>query len=215
MISYLEIERARIALRKKRIKTFFIIIACVIYIILIFALYGLYMYYVVLTFKQEFLSKEPEVVSQTIETTSLQTSTSMSTTKVTTITTASTTTTTVTTASPETTIPEEDNPDWDGPVLNFFNGNIDGPSGSETFYNLNMDGVISIMRDLGYDEANYPYWEREDGVKMFGPYVMCAADLSFRPKGTILESSLGMAIVCDTGSFTEEDPNRLDIAVTW
>ena len=63
------------------------------------------------------------------------------------------------------------------------------------------------MRNAGYSEAEYPYWVREDGVKMLGNYVMVAAAYSIRPRGTIVESSLGPAIVCDT--------TQLDIAVTW
>ena len=61
-----------------------------------------------------------------------------------------------------------------------------------------MNGVISIMRGMGYTEEEYPYWVREDGCKMFGPYIMVAANLSIRPKGTILPCSLGTAIVVDT-----------------
>lgn len=90
-----------------------------------------------------------------------------------------------------------------------------GPSGKETYYNLNMDGVVSIMRSMGYDEANYPYWVREDGCKMFGPYIMVAANLSIRPKGTILPCSLGTAIVVDTGGFASVDTTQLDVATTW
>ena len=101
---------------------------------------------------------------------------------------------------------------WDGPILNRVNGTVKGPSGKETYYNLNMSRVVSIMRELGYD---YEYWVREDGVKMFGEYVMCAANLEIRPKGTIVETSLGTAIVCDTGSFAKANPYQLDIAVSW
>lgn len=90
-----------------------------------------------------------------------------------------------------------------------------GPSGKETYYNLNMSKCISIMRELGYSEEEYPYWIREDGAKMLGDYVMVAADLSIRPKGTILETSLGTAIVVDTGSFTKYDSMMLDIACAW
>lgn len=90
-----------------------------------------------------------------------------------------------------------------------------GPSGKETYYNLNMSRCISIMRDLGYSEEEYPYWIREDGAKMLGDYVMVAADLSIRPKGTILETSLGTAIVVDTGSFAKYDSMMLDVCVSW
>lgn len=101
---------------------------------------------------------------------------------------------------------------WQGEVLNKRNGVVQGPSGKETYYNLPMGGVIRIMRKLGYD---YEYWVRDDGVKMFGPYVMCAANLELRPKGTIVETSLGTAIVCDTGSFAKKNRTQLDIAVAW
>lgn len=90
-----------------------------------------------------------------------------------------------------------------------------GPSGRETYYNLPMDGVVELMRDLGYSEEEYPYWVREDGVKMFGDYIMVAANLETRPKGTILDCSLGKAMVCDTGTFVETYPGQLDIAVDW
>lgn len=104
---------------------------------------------------------------------------------------------------------------WEGEVLNSFNGVANGPSGYETYYNLPMGGVVSIMRGLGYEEERYPYWVRDDGVKMLGDYVMCAANLDIRPYGTILPSSVGMAIVCDTGDFAYSNPYQLDIAVSW
>lgn len=90
-----------------------------------------------------------------------------------------------------------------------------GPAGKETYYNLNMNGVVSIMRSQGFSEDEYPYWVRDDGVKMLGDYVMVAADFSSRPRGTILETSLGTAIVCDTGSFAASNPSQVDIAVSW
>lgn len=90
-----------------------------------------------------------------------------------------------------------------------------GESGKETYYNLNMSGVIAIMRGMGYTEEEYPYWVRDDGVKMFGAYVMVAANLNVRPKGTIVETSLGTAIVVDTGGFAAYDSTALDIATSW
>ena len=99
--------------------------------------------------------------------------------------------------------------------LNAYDGTFEGPSGHETYYNLDMSGVVSIMRSNGYSEEEYPYWIRNDGVKMFGPYVIVAANLDIRPKGTILECSMGTAIVCDTGGFAAGNPYQLDVAVTW
>ena len=94
-------------------------------------------------------------------------------------------------------------------------GTVQGPSGKETYYNLNMSGVVKIMRGLGYTEEDYPYWVREDGCKMLGPYIMVAANFSIRPRGTTIETSLGTGIVCDTGGFARSNPTQLDIATSW
>ena len=101
---------------------------------------------------------------------------------------------------------------WDGPVLNSINGTIMGPSGKETYYNLDMSGIIEIMRSMGNQDE---YWVRSDGCKMLGDYIMCAANLDVHPRGSLVESSLGTCIVCDTGGFAAYNPNQLDIAVTW
>lgn len=103
---------------------------------------------------------------------------------------------------------------WTGSVIDSSRGVNYGPHGKETYYNLPMDGVVEIMRGLGYDD---PYWVRPDGVKMFGNYVMIAADLSVYPRGSIVECSEGMAMVCDTGAFvlTPEGKRWFDIAVDW
>lgn len=97
-------------------------------------------------------------------------------------------------------------------VLNRTVGTVMGPSGKETFYNLDMSGVIAIMQSMGYYAD---YWVREDGVKMYGDYIMVAANLSIRPKGTLVQTSLGMGIVVDTGGFAATNPYQLDIATTW
>lgn len=101
---------------------------------------------------------------------------------------------------------------WSGTALNPSSGTIAGPSGKETYYNLNMNGVVNIMRSSGNNDM---YWVREDGVKMLGNYVMVAADLSIRPRGSLIQTSLGMGIICDTGGFIYSNPTQLDIAVAW
>lgn len=100
-------------------------------------------------------------------------------------------------------------------TLTMLGGVYAGPSGKETYYNLPMNGVVYLMRSIGYTPEDYPYWIRPDGVKMFGKYVMVAANLDIRPKGTLLETSLGTAMVCDTGDFAKLDQNQIDIAVNW
>ena len=91
-------------------------------------------------------------------------------------------------------------------------GRIVGPSGEETYYNLPMGQVIYYMELLGYEEE---YWIREDGCKMYGEYIIIAADTNIRPKGTILETSLGWGIVCDHCVASETNPGQIDIAVNW
>ena len=101
---------------------------------------------------------------------------------------------------------------WTGQRLTPSLGTINGPSGKETYYNLNMSGVIAIMRRMGNTD---PYWVREDGCKMLGPYIMVAAHLGLRPRGSLVETSLGTGIVCDTGGFALTNPYQIDIAVNW
>ena len=91
-------------------------------------------------------------------------------------------------------------------------GKVQGPQEVETWYNKPMDLVVSYMRDMGYTEADYPYYVREDGVKMLGDFIMVAADLNKYQKGTIVKTSLGQGIVCDT---YEVDEDLFDIAVNW
>lgn len=101
---------------------------------------------------------------------------------------------------------------WKGPVLTRSKGVVHGPSGKETYYNLNMSGVVSIMRNMGNTDE---YWVRDDGCKMLGDYIMVAANLNIHPRGSIVETSLGEGIVCDTGGFAKKNPYQIDIATTW
>lgn len=104
---------------------------------------------------------------------------------------------------------------WNGPVLTKQAGTVQGPSGKETYYNLPMGGVVSIMRSMGFSQEEFPYWIREDGVKMFGDYVMIAAHLGNHPRGSIVPTSRGFGLVCDTGGFAKSNPTQLDLATTW
>ena len=101
---------------------------------------------------------------------------------------------------------------FNGPHLSSGRGSVTGPNGRETYYNLNMSGVVNIMHSAGFSGT---YWVRSDGVKMFGNYVMVAANYGVHPKGSIVKSSLGLAIVVDTGGFASSNPQQLDLATTW
>ena len=118
----------------------------------------------------------------------------------------------------ESLVPMNDAPiigDFVGDRLTSRSGLYYGASGMESYYNLPMERCVEIMRELGYNDIDFPYWVREDGAKMLGEYVMVAADLETRPKGTILETSLGMGIVVDTGDFARTNPTQIDIATDW
>jgi hypothetical protein len=79
-----------------------------------------------------------------------------------------------------------------------------------------MSGVVNIMRNQGYSEDAYPYWVREDGCKMLGDCIMVACNLELRPRGTIISTSLGTAIVCDTSPvFVGDNATQVDVAVNW
>ena len=85
----------------------------------------------------------------------------------------------------------------------------------ETYYNLDMSGVVRIMRNMGFSEAEYPYSVRADGAKMLGQYVMVAANLGLYPRGSVVMTSLGAGLVSDTGGFATNNPQQFDIATAW
>lgn len=102
-----------------------------------------------------------------------------------------------------------------GQMLTASGGVFYGASGKEKWYSLPMDGVVDLMRRHGFTEQAYPYWVREDGCKMFGDFIMLAADTNTRPRGTVLETSRGLGIVVDHCAAAESEENLIDVAVTW
>ena len=82
----------------------------------------------------------------------------------------------------------------------------------ETYYNLNMSRVVSNAQGNGLDGD---YWVREDGAKMFGDYVIVAANQDVHPYGSTVETSMGTGIVLDTGEFAQYDPYQVDISTDW
>ena len=102
---------------------------------------------------------------------------------------------------------------YTGSILTKSKGTNNGPSGKETYYNLNMSRVVAAMSRYGYSSSDY--WVRADGVKMLGNYVMVAASYTTHPKGSLVSTSLGTGIVCDTGGFAASNPTQIDIATNW
>ena len=91
--------------------------------------------------------------------------------------------------------------------INNFNGH------TESWYNLPMDGVIQQARNFGIEGE---YWVNpENGVKMYGDYVICACNRDLYPIGSLVETSFGTGISLDTGTFVDWNPTNCDIAVDW
>ena len=103
---------------------------------------------------------------------------------------------------------------YDGQILSPSAGTVQGPSGKETYYNLDMSGVVANARAAG---IGGDYWVRSDGAKMMGDYIICACDVTgaVRNRYDIVETSLGSGICLDTGGFAAGNPSQIDIATSW
>jgi len=97
-------------------------------------------------------------------------------------------------------------------VLTKSKGTVQFEGHKETYYNLPMNKVVSNAHKRGIEGE---YTEREDGAKMLGDYIMVAADQKIHPYGSLVNTSLGMGIVVDTGTFIMTNPQQIDIAVNW
>lgn len=84
----------------------------------------------------------------------------------------------------------------------------------ETYYDLNMSGVMGIAaRECGVEAY---YTVREDGVKVDADgYVLVAANLDNYPRCTVVETSVGLGRVYDTGGFAAVNDEQFDIATDW
>lgn len=82
----------------------------------------------------------------------------------------------------------------------------------ESWYNLKMTKVIQRAQANGITGV---YWESPDGLKMYGSYIIVAANYEVYPYGSLVNISRGMGIVLDTGEFIKDDPMLIDLAVTW
>ena len=95
-------------------------------------------------------------------------------------------------------------------VLTAQAGRITFNGHQETWYNLPMQNVIE--RSDAATGLSDMYWIRDDGVKMYAQWVICAAHPS-KVRYTRIETSLGEGIILDT--HTAGDPELIDIATTW
>lgn len=94
-------------------------------------------------------------------------------------------------------------------VLTASLGRIQFNGHTETWYNLPMQKVVQRAQNIGIPAE---YHVREDGVKMFGPWIIVAAHKS-KTRYTRIETSLGEGIILDY--HTSNDKELIDIATTW
>ena len=79
----------------------------------------------------------------------------------------------------------------------------------ETYYDLNMSGVMGFCGKSSYSV-------RDDGAKIDDEgYIIVAANLSRYPRCSIVETSLGLGRVYDTGTFATTNPEQFDLATDW
>lgn len=84
----------------------------------------------------------------------------------------------------------------------------------ETYYDLNMSLVVQYRKKDGCGDGTYHV--REDGVKVdVDGYILVAANLDRYPLCSVVETSLGLGKVYDTGSFAAKNPEQFDIATDW
>lgn len=84
-----------------------------------------------------------------------------------------------------------------------------GISHRETYYDLPMNVVMSACGG-----GNYSI--RADGAKVDKDgYILVAAHLGNYPKCTVVETSMGLGKVYDTGGFAKNHPQGFDLATDW
>lgn len=80
----------------------------------------------------------------------------------------------------------------------------------ETYYDLNMSVVMTNCGGGGHYSVRY------DGVKVDKDgYVIIAANLNLYPRCSVVETSLGIGKVYDTGAFALTNLEQFDIATDW
>lgn len=94
-------------------------------------------------------------------------------------------------------------------VLTARAGRITFNGHTETWYNLPIDKVVKRAQDIGIPAE---YWVRDDGCKMFGPWVIVAAHPS-KIRYSRIQTSLGEGIILDF--HTSADTELIDIATNW
>ena len=85
-----------------------------------------------------------------------------------------------------------------------------GVAHRETYYDLPMNIVIKACGSGG------TYTVRADGAKVDKDgYILVAANYSNYPRCSVVETSMGLGRVYDTGGFAAKHPHGFDLATDW
>ena len=91
--------------------------------------------------------------------------------------------------------------------VNYYEGH------KETWYDLDMSRIVKKAKEKGVPGE---YWVSDNGLKMYGEFVIVAADFAVHPYGSVVLTSLNVpGIVLDTGAFAQTNHEQIDIAVDW
>lgn len=88
-------------------------------------------------------------------------------------------------------------------------GVVDYNGHTETWYDLPMNRVVESAQNMGIPAE---YWVRDDGVKMFGQWVIVAAHPS-KIRYSTVQTSLGEGIILDAHEV--DNTELYDIATDW
>lgn len=84
-----------------------------------------------------------------------------------------------------------------------------GVSHRETYYDLPMNVVMGAC-------GGGDYSVRDDGAKIDSEgYILIAANLGNYPRCSVVETSMGLGRVYDTGGFAVRHPHGFDLATDW
>jgi len=84
-----------------------------------------------------------------------------------------------------------------------------GISHRETYYDLPMSAVMGAC-------GGGTYSVRADGAKVDrGGYILIAANYGRYPRCSVVETSMGLGKVYDTGGFAARHPDGFDLATDW
>jgi len=104
--------------------------------------------------------------------------------------------------------PNKPKENYTGPVITPNSGRIQGPQEMESYYALPASGLYQFKSSWPKKLQGLKFHD-ENGWMKLGDYFCVAANLDIYPRGTIVQTSLGAAVVVDTGTFSCTLPDKI------